>query len=740
MASKPQLNCRGEMDILSRVTTKIGQHLELDMVLETALSEIFAALNVRHGCIYLWDDDAETLTIAVQRQLNDNFMSAKRTINPGEGCAGTAAVTQEMFAPTKAERRFVCRESQDMLGLDCLAAVPIVSRGEVLGVLELFAPVARRLSTDERELIEAINNQLAVAIKNAQIHSGLQHALENTKKLLQATETITATLEFDTILEYLARLACELTHVSRPAISIYHQKTKEIEFVLSPSPDVPKGYRRPIAGRSLKSVYEAGRTIALYDLSDLPDLTRKSMEKNHVRSVLIVPLRFAGQTLGALYLDEPNRQHKFTNVEIELAEGIARHAAAAIQNARSFESTQRALANAQALLEAAGMVATILDPDILLNQLAKLLPKLTGISRSAIALCEAETNELTLVVPPTPEIPRGALCSLDEGILKTALFKGESVVIDDLSRLPDSMCWMLETEGVKSLLLTPLHYGAEVMGLLMLYDGNRPHEFSVEEINLAEAIAHHAAIGVTNARSFSEQRRIAETLQQSFIPSRPPALPGIQFGVGYRSASESAFIGGDFYDFLSIDDRLGICIGDVSGRGIETASLAGLAKSTIRAFAFERKTPSAVVDRTNYILAQQTGSHQFITLNYGLLDLKSRTFEYVSAGHPPPLLLAKDGRFLPVINQLPIGMYDDTRYRQQTIDLPAGSFLIFYTDGLIEARQNGRLFGAEGLLEAAHPHKNQGAQALVDGIIKVVDSYTGHKLMDDMAIVALHIA
>ncbi|MDP1809466.1 MAG: SpoIIE family protein phosphatase [Actinomycetota bacterium] len=727
------------MDILSRVAAEIGQHLELDEVLDTALTEIFSALRVSHGCIYLFDRATGTLKIKAERGLGARFLEAKGAIKPGEGCAGTSAVTKEVFVPTKAERHFVCKEPQALLGLDCLAAIPIITSAEVLGVLELFAPMARRLTSDERELVEAINNQLGVAIKNASTYKSLQHALDDTKKLLQATETITATLEFDTILEYLARLACELTQVSRAAIAVYDADARETEFVVGPG-DRQKGFRQAVAGKTLQTVYEKGRAVTVYDLYDLADETRQAMETDHVKSILIVPLTFAGKTLGALYLDEPYYQHKFAPWEIELAEGIARHAAAAIQNSRSFESKQQALANAEALLQASEMVATILDPDILLNQLARLAPKLMGINRAGIWLFDKDADELKIAVPPTPDIPLNATCKIEGAQLRAVLYQGKVLVLEDWSGLPDPIRRLIRRANVKSLLLAPLHYGSEIIGLLMLYDDDRPHNFPREEIDLAEAISHLSAIGVINARSFAEQRRIAETLQQSFIPSHPPRVPTLKFGVGYRSVSEGAFVGGDFYDFLQLDGSLGVCIGDVSGHGIEAASLAGVAKSTIRAYALERPDPASVLGRTNKIIVKQTKGHQFITLVYGLLDLQSRVYKYVSAGHPPPLLIYEGEAFLPTVGNLPIGVRANARYRSQSVLLPHNSFLILYTDGLIEARRNKALLGPEGLRKAAAAHCHGTAQELVDGILNEVETFSAHKLVDDIAIVALAVS
>lgn len=153
--------------ILSRIAAKISQTLELEQVLLTALNETLKALGVKHGCIYVLEKDK--LVIRQQRNLTKEFLEAKSILGPGEGCAGEAAVNKEMFAPSKEKRLFVCAESEKLMNLDCLTATPIVYRGESLGVLELFAPVARRLSARERQIVKAICDQLASALQNSRL-------------------------------------------------------------------------------------------------------------------------------------------------------------------------------------------------------------------------------------------------------------------------------------------------------------------------------------------------------------------------------------------------------------------------------------------------------------------------------------------------------------------------------------------------------------------------------------------
>lgn len=159
-----------DIHALHRVSARITQTLELDDVLETALVEALGAVEVEHGCIYLLDQSRH-LAIRIQKQLSEEFLKAKTTISLGEGCAGNAAITKEGYFPSEGQDGFVCEDSKKLLGLDCLVAMPIVTKGTVLGVLELFAPVRRRLSSREREIIKAMADQLAPAIENAQLYA-----------------------------------------------------------------------------------------------------------------------------------------------------------------------------------------------------------------------------------------------------------------------------------------------------------------------------------------------------------------------------------------------------------------------------------------------------------------------------------------------------------------------------------------------------------------------------------------
>jgi len=166
--------------IVNKLSAKISESLEVDEILETALTEVLKALKVKHGCIYEIDPSGK-LVMKVQKRLNDDFLEEKKEVLLGDGCAGEAAVSQILYAPSEKERNFVCADTERLLGLDCLAAIPIVSKGVTRGVMEFFAPVHRRLSKRERWVVKTVTNQLATVLENAYLY----WSQKNTANILQ---------------------------------------------------------------------------------------------------------------------------------------------------------------------------------------------------------------------------------------------------------------------------------------------------------------------------------------------------------------------------------------------------------------------------------------------------------------------------------------------------------------------------------------------------------------------------
>jgi serine phosphatase RsbU (regulator of sigma subunit)/anti-sigma regulatory factor (Ser/Thr protein kinase) len=234
---------------------------------------------------------------------------------------------------------------------------------------------------------------------------------------------------------------------------------------------------------------------------------------------------------------------------------------------------------------------------------------------------------------------------------------------------------------------------------------------------------------------YYHERSTAEILQRSLLPRALPDIPGVEAAARYLPAEPEA-VGGDWYDALVLPGgELALAIGDVSGHGAEAAAVMGKLRNTLWAYALEGLDPARILQRLNE--AMEPG--EMATLLYMVVDLLSWKVRYVSAGHPPALLMGPEGAATYLHgSDLPLGTKLDRRYREQAADLTAGSMLILYTDGLIEHRESS-LDAGLGRLEASFREASGAAveEAMDDVVRKTLE---GRAPRDDVAVLLVRIA
>jgi hypothetical protein len=225
-------------------------------------------------------------------------------------------------------------------------------------------------------------------------------------------------------------------------------------------------------------------------------------------------------------------------------------------------------------------------------------------------------------------------------------------------------------------------------------------------------------------------------LQRALLPPAPEQIAGVATSVAYRPVS-GPMAGGDFYDVFAIDDeRLGVIIGDVARSGIEGIGLTATIRHTVRAYLEAGMSPRSALQVAAQVLEPQLG-HTRATVTVALYDRGAGVLTYAAAGHPPPVILGATG-FEPVAAapSPPLGAGEDTGLRQTAVALPPGSRVCFYTDGVVEARLSGALYGYRRLsLSLTELGPRAGAPALLDRVTAESDATP-----DDMAAVVLQIA
>jgi len=318
----------------------------------------------------------------------------------------------------------------------------------------------------------------------------------------------------------------------------------------------------------------------------------------------------------------------------------------------------------------------------------------------------------------------------------------EPVIVEDTSSDERVNRKMMQNFGIRSVLTVPLMTRGDSIGALCFCYRSKQVVFDEPEVDFAKKLATSISLALENARLYSAERSIADTLQEALV-TMPKKLEGVNFGHLYRSATEATKVGGDFYDLFELEhDKVGIVIGDISGKGIEAATLTAFVKNTLRAYALEGYSPALVMTKTNNASVGVMSPSTFVTVFLGILDTQTGRLIYCSAGHPPAILKGRaSGEVALLSAHSPIiGAFPDVVYADDEVGIEKGDTLILYTDGLVEARCNGNLLGEDLLVQFIKELEPLPTDDIPYAILNTVISCAGGKFVDDVAILTVSLS
>jgi len=254
---------------------------------------------------------------------------------------------------------------------------------------------------------------------------------------------------------------------------------------------------------------------------------------------------------------------------------------------------------------------------------------------------------------------------------------------------------------------------------------------------LYQQTLNQALDSLTNARQEAEDVKIlqrdieiAQNLQQQLYPPPPQYGQRVCFAARCEPAHET---GGDFYDFLRLDDEhLGIVVADVSGKSISAAIVMAMTRSIIRHGAQLTRSPAEVLEQTNKTAIRDVSMDQMITVFYGILNTQTLTLVYANAGHPYPIL-KRDGSVDSLdVPGFPIKTFPDAHYKDHTLQLQPGDQLVWISDGIVEAQNpQNQLFGFEQLEQIIHRTNHLSPESLLDHIWRAVHNHRGEAVQTD---------
>ncbi len=322
----------------------------------------------------------------------------------------------------------------------------------------------------------------------------------------------------------------------------------------------------------------------------------------------------------------------------------------------------------------------------------------------------------------------------------TPLLASAGVAFRPPSHLPDAEQLAVKQLGTAP--IVPMRRGEEPIGFISLGRKLSDQEFEPDEIEFLAAAADTTASAIYNLalRKQAQEYQEAREIQEKLLPKQIPQAPGLEISGSWRPAR---IVGGDYFDVFKLSEsKLGLCIGDVSGKGMPAALLMCNLQAVVKALATESTSPSELVAKANRVMWVNTTEDKFITLFYAVVDAEARTLQFTNAGHNAPVLTHQDGTQVRLEEGgLIVGAFQEAAYAQGQIDLRSGDRLVMFTDGVTEA-VNGEEeeFGEKRLVAASLRGRQLSAEALHRFLLDLVTEFCGGEFEDDATILVVAVS
>ncbi len=249
-------------------------------------------------------------------------------------------------------------------------------------------------------------------------------------------------------------------------------------------------------------------------------------------------------------------------------------------------------------------------------------------------------------------------------------------------------------------------------------------------------LQHMVQAGAARLEIHDEELQRAREIQESLLPKDIPQVPGFEVASAWQPARA---VGGDYFDVLKIgDDRLGICIADVSGKGVPAALLMANVQASLRASVRDMDSPARVCSIINGMLCASIAADRFVTFFCGVLDGGSRTFRYCNAGHPYPILVSSGA--VQTLDQggAVLGVFPAWKYVESSVNLSSGDRLLLFTDGITEAESaDDEEFGMERVIAFAKTSAGNSAAKMNQQLLAEVTKFCGAHFQDDATLLVL---
>ena len=583
--------------------------------------------------------------------------------------------------------------------------VPLLYDQKVVGLLDIQSNRINAFAEDERRMFEAVADNIATAIHNADLYRSEQWRRQVADGLREVAGLISADADLDDVLEAILEELNRNLSVDISAIwlleddELYLAASNADEDKLEKTLfDSPQSYEA-----LMQVVHSEGPQVR--KPSDPLWVSGLAAGFDQDYSALAVPLRLGDQPLGVITLAH-STPGRYGHEARTMTTTFASYAAVAIENARLYDAAQEQAYASAALLQVAQAIVSLNDLDEILSTIIRIMPILVGVERAALYQWDA-ARELFL---PSQEY---GLSNEDENIFWERSFApGEFRLLDACRDAASLLASQLDGQGGLNawlsvdpardvnlgtpgalLFAVPIAVKDDLFGIMMIEEAAGGLRFRARRLEIITGIAQQAALAIQNdllqkemvvRERLETEVQLARQIQQTFIPESLPQFPNWELAARWKTARQ---VGGDFYDVFDLpNNRLGLFIADVADKGVPAALFMALTRTLVRAAVIENTSPADAMKRVNDLLIPDTRQGMFVTAVYAVLDMENDELTYVIAGHNPPLWVKRDGSIEKLTRTaIALGVVIGEPVEQRTIKLETGDKVFLYTDGLTEA-------------------------------------------------------
>jgi len=747
-----------QLEMISEVSRKVAAILDLRTLFADTVRLIKETFGYYH--VGLYSADAAQETIRLEACSGPVMHRHALEAAWGQGLIGHTVQGGESLLVNDVRQDPRYRYEVGLGDTRAELVIPLKVEERILGALDLQSNQIGSFTRADASVLGILADQVAVAIEDSRLYQAQQEQAWISTALLQVAEGLAQHSTPEGIVEAVVSLTQMLTGVDRCLIVLWARDGEKANSV-----------------RGLG--YSDAERAALADATTLDEpgpLMRRILAGERVHTstkpfhqaltpdhgvgvdddgeMCGFPLWSEGQVTGVLLVEDA-RPGQLVGARQAILQGIANQASLAIQTAQLHVSQREEAWVTTALLQVANVVGnTTYDLKETLATVVRLGPMLVGVEWCVLLLWDQGRERLVggschgVDASTSAALADWVIDPVDAPLLDDIIVSGQPMTVNAQTALEAG--GVLGSLGAMTGL--PMRAHGQTVGLLLAGHREQEKAISGRRMNILSGIANQTAMAIETTQLYQQtvqQQRLqheiglARSIQESFMPECCPMIPGWELGIEWRAARG---VGGDFYDFIHLEDgRLGLVIADVSDKGVGAALYMALSRTVMRTVALNTYSPAVALQRANHILLEDSRSGMFVTLFYGILDLQSGELVYARAGHNPPLWVRDDdGAGSGEIVELDppgivLGVLDLVFFEEGRITLAPDDSLVLYTDGVTEAiNLDEEEYGVERLRRTLHDGRNLGAPEQVDYINQQVTTFAaGCPQFDDFTLMVV---